>query len=81
MLIPGRYKFWGHEIQSEEPSVHYGEIMASDKGVAAWTAKIVGIYFPYNENVFTDVHSVNTDSAMSMAAPSPLKRRRNSLSA
>ncbi len=41
-LTPGRYKFWGREIQSEEPSVHYDEIMANDKGVAAWTAKIVG---------------------------------------
>jgi hypothetical protein len=37
----GRFKYWGAEIKSNPPSVHYDEIMADDKGVGKWTAKIV----------------------------------------
>ena len=33
--------YWGPEIAFNPPSVHYNEIMADDKGVGKWTAKIV----------------------------------------
>jgi hypothetical protein len=36
-----RYKYWGSGIDFNPPSVHYDEIMSDDKGVGAWTAKIV----------------------------------------
>lgn len=36
------YTYWGSDIESNPPSVHYNEIMADDKGVGTWTAKIVG---------------------------------------
>jgi hypothetical protein len=38
------YQYWGSEIESNPPSVHYDEIMADDKGVGQWTAKIVRRY-------------------------------------
>ena len=41
MLRYNRYTYWDSSIESEPPSVHYDEIMADDKGVGAWTAKIV----------------------------------------
>ncbi|TAQ88013.1 hypothetical protein B7494_g3668 [Chlorociboria aeruginascens] len=31
---------WGSEIKENPPSVHFDEIMADDKGVGKWTAKI-----------------------------------------
>jgi trimethyllysine dioxygenase len=37
--------FWGRDISSSPPSVHYEEIMADDEGVGKWTAKIVGHFF------------------------------------
>jgi len=40
-LNSGRYTYWGSQIQAKPPSVHYDEIMADDKGVGKWTAKIV----------------------------------------
>ena len=42
-LIVDRYKYWGSEIASEPPSVHYDEIMADNTGVGKWTAKIVSL--------------------------------------
>ncbi|KAH8791440.1 trimethyllysine dioxygenase, partial [Hyaloscypha finlandica] len=41
------YKYWGTEIESNPPSVHYDEIMADEKGVGAWTAKIREYGFCY----------------------------------
>ena len=36
--------YWGSEIEASPPSVHYDEIMADDKGVGKWTAKIVSTF-------------------------------------
>jgi hypothetical protein len=44
------YHLWGAAIKSEEPTVHYDEIMAHENGVEEWTAKIVRPLFSY-ENV------------------------------
>ncbi|KAH8815568.1 hypothetical protein F5884DRAFT_852037 [Xylogone sp. PMI_703] len=38
---------WGAEIKANPPSVHYDEIMADDKGVGEWTAKIRKYGFCY----------------------------------
>jgi hypothetical protein len=48
-----RYSLWGKEILSEEPVVHYDQIMADESGVGEWTAKIV--YFP--DSLERDIHS------------------------
>ncbi|KAH9222761.1 hypothetical protein DL95DRAFT_441109 [Leptodontidium sp. 2 PMI_412] len=41
------YTYWDSNIASNPPSVHYDEIMADDKGVGAWTAKIRQYGFCY----------------------------------
>ncbi|RDL39362.1 Trimethyllysine dioxygenase [Venustampulla echinocandica] len=39
--------YWGAEIKSNPPSVHYDEIMAGDAGVGTWTDKIRRYGFCY----------------------------------
>lgn len=41
VLRTHRYTYWDASIASNPPTVHYDEIMADDKGVGAWTTKIV----------------------------------------
>lgn len=41
------YTLWDASIAANPPSVHYDEVMADDKGVAAWTAKIREFGFCY----------------------------------
>ncbi|PMD20253.1 trimethyllysine dioxygenase [Hyaloscypha hepaticicola] len=41
------YTYWGSDIESNPPSVHYDEVMADDTGVGTWTAKIRKYGFCY----------------------------------
>ncbi|KUJ20883.1 Trimethyllysine dioxygenase [Mollisia scopiformis] len=42
-----RHTYWGAEISSNPPSVHYDEIMGDENGVGAWTDKIREYGFCY----------------------------------
>jgi hypothetical protein len=36
-------ELWGAGISKDPPAVRYEDVMASDKGVAEWTSKIVSL--------------------------------------
>lgn len=64
-----RFKLWGSEIHEAPPEVTYEEVMASDKGVAKWTSKIVRPTIPITPTPgsnLTDTipHSSPTASAL-----------------